>query len=158
MKKSISIIMALTVALLFTGCVEDTFPNEDTEEIEQSLELEAQEEVTEECVEKSDTERINLSEHQELIADSNSANLILSDEELARMRLIAEEYYISINRKMVDFTRADPDSSFNREYEGYGHDEVVLFEVSVENSENKRYIAIGSKDGWNSCNILNEGY
>lgn len=71
---------------------------------------------------------------------------------------MAEEYYVSINRKMLDFTRADPVSSFNQEYEGYGHDEVVLFEVSVENSENKRYITIGSKDGWNSCSILNEGY
>ncbi|MDE6434612.1 MAG: hypothetical protein K2L07_10345 [Lachnospiraceae bacterium] len=158
MKKSISIIMALTAALLFTGCVEDTFLDEDTEEMEQSLELEAQEEVTEECAEENDAEKINLSEHQELTEDKEAATLILSEEELARMRLIAEEYYTSINRKMLDFTRADPVSSFNREYEGYGHDEVVLFEVSVENSENKRYIAIGSKDGWNSCNILNEGY
>lgn len=158
MKKSIGIIMALTIALLFTGCEEDTLPNKDTEEIEQSLELEAQEEVTEECVEKSDAENVNLSEHQELITDNDSSSLILSEEELARIRLMAEEYYVSINRKMLDFTRADPVSSFNQEYEGYGHDEVVLFEVSVENSENKRYITIGSKDGWNSCSILNEGY
>ncbi len=158
MKVSKSIIMALTIALLFTGCVGDTFSDKDIEEIEQPLELETQEEVMEECVEKSNAESINLSEHQELIADNDSASLILSEEELVRIRLMAEEYYVSINRKMLDFTRADPVSSFNREYEGYEHDEVVLFEVSVENSENKRYIAIGSKDGWNSCNILNEGY
>ena len=158
MKKSISIIMALTAALLFTGCVENMFLDEDTEEIEQSSELEAQEEVTEECMEEDDAEKINLLEHQELTVDKDAVNLILSEEELARIWLIAEEYYTSINRKMLDFTRADPVSSFNQEYEGYEHDEVVLFEVSVENSENKRYIAIGSKDDWNSCNILNEGY
>ena len=48
MKVSKSIIMALTIALLFTGCVGDTFSDKDIEEIEQPLELETQEEVMEE--------------------------------------------------------------------------------------------------------------
>lgn len=82
----------------------------------------------------------------------------LSDEEMARIQLVMEEYYISINRRLIDFVQVDPTSSFIREYEGYSSDEVVFFEVSVENSENKRYIAIGSNDGWNNCSVLNEGY
>lgn len=158
MKKAIGIMMVVIISLLFAGCTEDTFPAEDTDETGQSLELEMQGKVTEYCVEENDDEKCFTSEHQEHTEDKETVTLILSEEELARMRLIAEEYYVSINRKMLDFTQADPTSSFNREYEGYEPDEVVLFEVSVENSENKRYITIGSKDGWNNCSVLNEGY
>lgn len=104
--------------------------------------------------EKSD----NLSEQSEPTEDKESATPILSEEEFARLRLIAEEYYTSLNYKMLDLTPADPESSFHQEYEGYLPDEVVLFEVYVENIENKRYITIGSKDNWNNCEILNEGY
>ena len=60
-----------------------------------------------------------------------------AEEELAQIRLITEEYYTFTNCKMHDFTQADLASSLNREYERYDPDEVVLFEVSVENSEKK---------------------
>lgn len=83
---------------------------------------------------------------------------MLSDEELDRIQLAVEEYYSSIHRKIVGYGQADSASPFMQEYEGYGPDEVVLFEVLVENSEAKRYIAIGSKDSWDNCSVLNEGY
>ncbi len=80
------------------------------------------------------------------------------EEELARIQQVMEEYYNSIHRKMTGYVQIDASSSFMQEYEGYQPDEVVLFGVTVENSENKRYITIGSKDGWHNCSILNEGY
>ncbi len=159
MKKWISISLVLVIALLFTGCAGDTLPDEDTEQKEHSADSEAQGEVIEGySAEKGDDEKYNESEQQEPTEDEEAMIVILSDEELARLRSVAEEYYISINRKMISFAQADPSSPFIREYEGYGEDEVVLFVVSVENSENNRYITIGSKDGWNNCSILNEGY
>ena len=159
MKKNINILLVLLMALLFTGCAGDTLPNVDTEKTGQPANSEAQREVTEEyCAEEIDNEKYNESKQQESTEDKEVVIVILSEEELARLRSVAEEYYISINRKMLSFTQADPESPFMREYEGYGADEVVLFVVSVENSENKRYITIGSKDGWNNCSILNEGY
>ncbi len=88
----------------------------------------------------------------------NAETTILSDEELAHIQLAIEEYYNSIHRKIVEYAQVDSASSYMQEYEGYEPDEVVLFEVLAENSENKRYITIGSKDSWNHCSILNEGY
>lgn len=125
--------MLLLIALLFTGCAGNTLPDEDTEKTEQSADSEAREEVKEEySAEESDDKKYQES--------------------------TAEKYYTSINRKMLKFTQADPNSSFMQEYEGFEADEVVLFEVIIENNEAKRYITIGSKDGWNNCSILNEGY
>lgn len=159
MKKSLSIMMALIIAQLFAGCAEKTLPSKDTEETEQYMNSEAQEEVAEEyCTEESDEEKYNESKPQEPAEDKEAVMIILSEEEMAHIRSVAEEYYTAINRKMLDFTLADPESSFIRDYEGYKPDEVVLFEVSVENSENKRYITIGSNDDWNNCSVLNEGY
>lgn len=42
MKKSMGIMGALIISLIFTGCAEDTLPNEVTEKTGQSLESEAQ--------------------------------------------------------------------------------------------------------------------
>lgn len=162
MRKLIYIVSVLLVALFFTGCVKDTLPKENKEKTEQFLDVETQEEVTEEHnLEKVDDEeeKYNTSNQQEEFSEVKEVSTVeLSEEEMAHIQLVMEEYYISINRRLIDFAQADPTSSFIREYEGYGPDEVVLFEVSVENSENKRYIAIGSNDGWNNCSVLNEGY
>lgn len=162
MRKIINIVVVLMVALFFTGCAKDTFPKENTDKTEQSLDVETQEEVKgEQNIEKVDDveEKYNTTNQQEEFSEvTEAATVKLSDEEMARIQLVMEEYYISINRRLVDFVQADPTSPIIREYEGYSSDEVVFFEVSVENSENKRYIAIGSNDGWNNCSVLNEGY
>lgn len=162
MRKIINIVVVLMVALFFTGCAKDTLPKENTDKTEQSLDVETQEEVKgEQNIEKVDDveEKYNTTNQQEEFSEvTEVATVKLSDEEMARIQLVMEEYYISINRRLIDFVQADPTSSFIREYEGYSSDEVVFFEVSVENSENKRYIAIGSNDGWNNCSVLNEGY
>lgn len=178
MKKTKNIMLLLLIALLFTGCTRNTFPDEDTEKTEQSADSEARGEVKEEySAEESDDEKyqestedkeaVILSEEelkysvpkqQEFTEDKEAVIVVLSEEELARLRSVAEKYYTSINRKMLKFTQADPNSSFMQEYEGFEADEVVLFEVILENIEAKRYITIGSNDGWNNCSILNEGY
>lgn len=162
MRKIINIVVVLMVALFFTGCAKDTLPKENTDKTEQSLDVETQEEVKgEQNIGKVDDveEKYNTTNQQEEFSEvTEAATVKLSDEEMARIQLVMEEYYISINRRLIDFVQADPTSSFIREYEGYSSDEVVFFEVSVENSENKRYIAIGSNDGWNNCSVLNEGY
>lgn len=162
MRKIINIVVVLMVALFFTGCAKDTLPKENTDKTEQSLDVETQEEVKgEQNIEKVDDveEKYNTTNQQEEFSEvTEAATVKLSDEEMARIQLVMEEYYISINRRLVDFVQADPASPIIREYEGYSSDEVVFFEVSVENSENKRYIAIGSNDGWNNCSVLNEGY
>lgn len=158
MKKSIGIVGALIIALFFAGCEEDKLPNEGTEKTGQSLESEAQGEMTEGNSEEGSDQKHSVPEQQEITEDKVTESLILSEEDLARLRSIAEEYYTSRNRKMLSFTQADPTLSFNQEYEGYESDEVVLFEVIVENGDAKRYITIGSKDDWQNCSILNEGY
>lgn len=159
MKKMIDLLIVLIIALLFTGCAEDTLSDGNTEKAMQSVVSEAREEVTKDySAEVGDDEKYNEPEQQETTEDKKVADVILSEDELAHLRSVAEEYYISINRKVISFTQADLGSPFMQEYEGYEMNEVVLFVVSVENSENKRYITIGSKDGWNNCSILNEGY
>lgn len=174
MKRMMNISLVLLIALLFTGCAGDMLPDEDTEkteitetkekaeiteEAEQPADSEMQGEVTEAySAEEDEDEKYNDPKQQDPAEDKETVTVTLSEEELARLRSAAEKYYTSIYRNMLSFTQADPASSFIQEYEGYGADEVVLFEVSVENSENKRYITIGSKDGWNNCSILNEGY
>lgn len=83
---------------------------------------------------------------------------LLTDEELAWVQSVIEEYYSSINLKITGFVMADETSPFMQEYEGYEADEVVLFDVFVEDNEIKRHITVGSKDDWVTCKILNEGY
>lgn len=177
MKKTMNISLVLLIALLFTGCAGNTLPDEDTEKTEQSADSEARGSAEESDNEKhndlkqqgstEDKEAVmlleeelkyNVSKQQESTEEKEAVIVVLSEEELARLRSVAEKHYTSINRKMLKFTQADPNSSFMQEYEGYEADEVVLFEVILENIEAKRYITIGSKDGWNNCSILNEGY
>lgn len=157
MKKTMNISLVLLIALLLTGCAGNTLPDEDTEKTEQSADSEAREEVKEENSAEEEL-KYNVQKQQESTEEKEAVIVVLSEEELSRLRSVAEKHYTSINRKMFKFTQADPNSSFMQEYEGYEADEVVLFEVIIENSEAKRYITIGSKDGWNNCSILNEGY
>lgn len=157
MKKIMNISLVLLIALLFTGCAGNTLPDENTEETEQSADSEARRKVKEEYSTEEEL-KYNVSKQQESTEEKEAVIVVLSEEELARLRSVAEKHYTSINRTMLKFTQADPNSSFMQEYEGYEADEVVLFEVILENIEAKRYITIGSKDGWNNCSILNEGY
>lgn len=84
----------------------------------------------------------------------------LTEEELARIEETIENYYIYIHRSIIDYVQVtDPQSPFFRErYTEYDTDEVVVFEVNMENSEINRFITIGSKDGWITCDVLGEGY
>ena len=145
MKRAKGIVGALILALLFAGCAAESGDKQN--------DLSGQQESTEE-------KSAETSSGQRESAEEKSAEaLTLSEEDFNRLQAVAEEYYTSMNRKMLGFTQADPASPFyGQEYEGYGPDEVALFEVTVENSEAKRYIAIGSKDGWIHCSVLNEGY
>ena len=161
MKKTINIWLVLLIALLFTGCTETMLPEENMDKTEQFLEPEIQEEVKrEDILESIDYEEKYgaVNQMEDIAEDTEIITVTLSEEQLAHVQMELEDYYISINCKLLSYVRATPSCSFIREYEGYEANEVVVFEVSVDNSENKRYIAIGSKDGWNNCIILNEGY
>lgn len=130
MKKAMGIMGVLITVLLFTGCAEERHD-----------------------------EKTGSSEQQESTEDERAEALVLSEEDLARLQSVAEEYYTSKNRKMTSITLADPTSSFHRQdHEGYEPNEVALFEVFIENDEIRRYITIGSKDGWVNCSVLDEGY
>lgn len=84
---------------------------------------------------------------------------ILSQEEMARVEQVIREYYQSINRKALEIVDTDPKSWYAQvKYDGYEDGEVVCFDVAIENDEAKRRIAVGSKDGWYHCTVLNEGY
>lgn len=161
MKKTINIWLVLLIALLFMGCTETMPLEENMDKTEQFLEPEIQEEVKrEDILESIDYEEKYgaVNQMEDIAEDTEIITVTLSEEQLAHVQMALEDYYISINCKLLSYVRATPSCSFIREYEGYEANEVVVFEVSVENSENKRYIAIGSKDGWNNCIILNEGY
>lgn len=160
MKRTVGVLLILLI-LLFTGCSEDALPKENIIIIEQLLDLGIKgKEVDENSMEKEDEkEKQSIDQQKEKHRQFNNVETVmLSDKELVRIQLVMEEYYSSINKKIIDYVQVDSSSSFMQEYEGYAPDEVVLFEVLVDNSENKRYITIGSKDGWNNCSVLNEGY
>lgn len=161
MKKRKNIWFVLLATLLFTGCTKEAFPEKNTGKMEQHLSSETRKEVTREDTSEKvdDEEKYNTSDQQiDLTEEEDAVMVILSEEELAHIEMIMKEYYTSINRRLLSYEQVASIASFGQEYEGYEAGEVVLFEVSVENSESKRYIAIGSKDGWNDCSILNEGY
>lgn len=145
MKKAMGIMGVLITVLLFTGCAEERH-DEKTGSSEQQ--------------ESTEDERVEISsEPQGTAEDGRAEALVLSEEDLARLQSVAEEYYASKNRKMTSIILADPTSSFHRQdYEGYEPNEVALFEVFIENDEIRRYITIGSKDGWVNCSVLDEGY
>lgn len=160
MKRAKGIVGALILALLFAGCAAESGDKQNDLSGQQESTEEKSAETSpgqQESAEEKSAE--TLSGQQESAEEKSAEALTLSEEDFNRLQAVAEEYYTSMNRKMLGFTQADPASPFyGQEYEGYGPDEVALFEVTVENSEAKRYIAIGSKDGWIHCSVLNEGY
>lgn len=83
----------------------------------------------------------------------------------------AKKYYESLNY-FVDIqdiypadsrqAKADPDwikeEKRSYEKEGYTSDQIMVLEVKVRKQSQKRYVTVGSKDGWKDCKVLNEGY
>ncbi|MCD7708528.1 MAG: hypothetical protein LUI02_01485 [Clostridiales bacterium] len=120
---------------------EDSFVLQADGDTEEQPEQEICEDVTEE-IQESDSE----------------SGFALSDEDEGNIRLAIDDYYSSLGKTVTNCTQADPESPFMQSYEGYEPDEVVMFEVYTEGDDNKRHITIGSKDGWQNCKILNEGY
>lgn len=103
-------------------------------------------------------DRPNMTE--EVSENSEVIIVTLTQEELDRIEETIENYYIYIHRSIIDYVQVtDPESPFFRErFIEYEADEVVVFEVYVEESEVNRFITIGSKDGWITCDVLDEGY
>ena len=84
----------------------------------------------------------------------------LAEEQFGNIMDAAEKYYDKIHRKIISVKRVYEDrySETEKEY-GYSKEEVIFLQVEVEGSEGiPRFIAIGSKDGWQNCVVLNEGY
>lgn len=145
MKKAVWNLLVLGT-LLFTGCSQNSHPQKNI--TEQNLDLKRNEVTTE----KSE-------KNQEKSTELNKKSVRkLSEKEYNNLRIFIEKYYDSINKKLIDCVQMEDESSFMQDYDGYTKDEVVMFRITVENSENKRYIIIGSKDDWKNCEVLNEGY
>ena len=82
----------------------------------------------------------------------------LTEEELSRVEETIEAYYAHTVHKLVYYSQIPSKyANGSLEYE-YDIDEVVVFEVSTQASNINRTIIVGSKDGWISCTVLNEGY
>lgn len=165
-RKLRDILSVIIVALLLAGCINSSISKENTETAEESSFYEESgwevaKETEQANVEKEDEEeKYNASEqtNDEAVENGEFTAAVLSEAEMFNVEKAIEDYYDSINRKVISFEQVTSISSFFREYEGYESNEVVLFEVIVDNSENKRYITIGSKNRWEDCSVLNEGY
>lgn len=93
-----------------------------------------------------------------MAAENNeTVTVTLSEEGLATVDQAIKEYYVSINRQVIDYVRADEEVAYLTTQEAY-EGEVVAFRVFVAGSEAGRYILLGSQDGWEHCVVLNEGY
>lgn len=92
------------------------------------------------------------------VGDGESATVILSEEGFNVAGQAVEDYYASMNRRLIAYVQADDRMANHlREQEEFDG-EIVVFRVSVEGSEAARYIVLGSQDGWEHCTVLNEGY
>lgn len=94
----------------------------------------------------------------DILEDEDKNIHTLSKDEFDRIEEVIKIYYDSINQTIISMELIDKIPTFESEYDGYDSKELVFFEVLVENSEMKRYIVVGSKDNWNNCDVLNEGY
>ncbi len=160
MKKKGRMATVLLIAFLLIGCSRQILQT-DTEATEQKQYME--ENTNKGVEEKGD---LNIADKQEKndVTDltetgtKEETELVeLSEDEMDCLKTAMEEYYTAINKKMTGCLQVTF-VPFDQVYEGYETGEVVLFEVYLENDEEKRYIVIGSKDNWKNCNILNEGY
>ena len=92
------------------------------------------------------------------ISEEATQVLKLTEEELSRVEETIEAYYAHTVHKLVYYSQIPSNyANGSLEYE-YDIAEVVVFEVATQASEVNRTIVIGSKDGWVSCTVLNEGY
>ena len=86
------------------------------------------------------------------------ANVNLTDAEWERVCATIENYYAKTNHQVIRYELLRHDAPIVRSYDGYNETEVIYFEVIERGNEIKRYIAVGSKDQWMECVVLNEGY
>jgi len=88
----------------------------------------------------------------------------LSEEEKERIDQVIRQYYERMGREVVDYMQLDPASLKVRGFleadifAEYDNDEIVFFSIAFEDEQWIRSIVIGSKDAWNECSILSEGY
>lgn len=82
----------------------------------------------------------------------------LTEGELDLVYAAIDSYYKKTIHKVDGYVLLHHYVSIVRNYDGYEDGEVLYFEVTEKGSEVKRYIAVGSKDHWMNCEILNEGY
>lgn len=98
-------------------------------------------------------------ESNRMDVENESSHVSLSEADLKRITEFVEEYYVSLSYEATSIT---PDYEETRrqssDYDGYSADEIFVFKVSIKDDEIPRYITIGSKDGWQECTVLNEGY
>ena len=81
----------------------------------------------------------------------------LSESEVENIKQAAYRYYSSIGLTVIQMVQIEKDPSVINESENtFG--EIAVFEVVVENDEEKRYIVVGSNNHWKDCNVVNEGY
>ena len=70
-----------------------------------------------------------------------------------------QEYFANRKSNIQSVTRYTGNQGIVGWYEGYDWKEVIYFRVMIEDDTGAPiYIAIGSKDGWNNCQVLNAGY
>ncbi len=108
----------------------------------------------------SDSAQEPLAEHMpdsEPITSQGNLLPELSEDELSRALQTAGDYYRSIHREPLSMKQTQRNPRYDI-YEDYDEAELICFEVSEENAAEKRYITLGSKDNWNSFEVLNEGY
>lgn len=144
------LIFLFTIIIIFcTGCTENTISNE----------IEKSESVKKEKQEISVTEsKDSTAVPAETTASEKTEVMKLSEENMEKVQQVIEAYYQTISRTITDTAPIEKPPTMDTEYEGYAKNEIVFYEVTAEDVEAKRYIAVGSKDEWKTCVVLNEGY
>ncbi len=83
-----------------------------------------------------------------------------TEEQLSSIMKTLQDYYAGKKRKILSVIRyIGNEKPRGGKYEGYEPEEVIYFRVVIEDDTGAPfYVAIGSKDGWNECQVLSEGY
>lgn len=83
----------------------------------------------------------------------------LSEKTISEITAFAKEWYASHSYEVISIT-PDYDETERQEYDykEYNADAILVFRVAVKGDEVKRYITIGSRNDWQDCDVLNEGY
>ena len=160
-RKYLTLLCVLISIALFVGVSNNVLKKKNVEkEDQQSCEI--SEEVMKET-QRDDSDDIgeeyNANDrYEEIVEEYEYIYIELTDEEMKRIDKVIRDYYIKIGRKIIRYVQFDSTYHHTREYKGYNAEELVIFEVIVEDSEIPRNIVIGSKNEWNDCKVLNEGY